>query len=357
MTTNLIALFPEPCFLIHTDGQILEVNDAAAKLLGCPAGTLKASNIFTLIENADGKFSDFLRLCSSTRALLPGAVLWKNGGKVIDCRCQGGLVNPPSAEQPGVMFLRCWPRNEALTRFTILNRQIEALSQEVLERRRAQEAMHHSEERYRTLVAATSSVVWSADPRGNFRSGQSAWEEFTGQAGAGDEKDWLDAVHEEDRPRARAHWSDSVATGGIFDIQVRVWEREANAYRRCQLRAVAIRSSEGTLREWMGTVTDIEQQKQFEDQLRQAQRLESLGVLAGGVAHDFNNLLVGILGNSSLALETISSNSPARQMLKDVVAASESAATLTRQLLAYAGKGRFLIEPSIYRILSGRSVV
>ncbi|HJT90142.1 MAG TPA: response regulator, partial [Bryobacteraceae bacterium] len=92
-------------------------------------------------------------------------------------------------------------------------------------------------------------------------------------------------------------------------------------------------------------LTDVEEQKRFEDQLRQAQRLESLGVLAGGVAHDFNNLLVGILGNASMALETISSSSPARLMLKDVVAASESAANLTRQLLAYAGKGRFLIEP------------
>ena len=97
---------------------------------------------------------------------------------------------------------------------------------------------------------------------------------------------------------------------------------------------------------------DITQQKrvakesaQVEARLREAAKLESLGVLAGGVAHDFNNLLVGILGNASLAAETISSNSPARAMLKDVVAASESAASLTRQLLAYAGKGRFLVEP------------
>lgn len=97
---------------------------------------------------------------------------------------------------------------------------------------------------------------------------------------------------------------------------------------------------------------DITQQKQaaaesarVEARLREAAKLESLGLLAGGVAHDFNNLLVGILGNASLAMDTISSNSPAHGMLRDVVAASESAATLTRQLLAYAGKGRFLVEP------------
>ena len=89
---------------------------------------------------------------------------------------------------------------------------------------------------------------------------------------------------------------------------------------------------------------DITQRKRFEEQLRQTQKLESLGVLAGGVAHDFNNLLVGILGNASLALESISPASPVREMLQDVVKATEQAAHLTKQLLAYAGKGRFFIQ-------------
>ncbi len=90
---------------------------------------------------------------------------------------------------------------------------------------------------------------------------------------------------------------------------------------------------------------DITERKRFDDQLRHTQKLESLGVLAGGVAHDFNNLLTGILGNTSLALEVLSSDNPARVQLQDVVKASERAANLTRQLLAYAGKGRFIIEP------------
>jgi PAS domain S-box-containing protein len=89
---------------------------------------------------------------------------------------------------------------------------------------------------------------------------------------------------------------------------------------------------------------DITERKRFEEKLLQSAKLESLGVLAGGVAHDFNNLLVGILGNASLALETLSSNNPARSMIRDILAASERAALLTRQLLAYAGKGRFVVE-------------
>lgn len=83
----------------------------------------------------------------------------------------------------------------------------------------------------------------------------------------------------------------------------------------------------------------------LEEKLRETQKLESLGLLAGGVAHDFNNLLTGILGNASLAVEMWDPPEPARSMLRDVINAGERAAELTRQLLAYAGKGRFFIQP------------
>ena len=88
----------------------------------------------------------------------------------------------------------------------------------------------------------------------------------------------------------------------------------------------------------------LDERARNEQHLRQTQKLESVGLLAGGIAHDFNNLLTGILGNASLALEAAPPDSPARSMLQDVIDAGERAAHLTRQLLAYAGKGRFLIE-------------
>jgi PAS domain S-box-containing protein len=89
---------------------------------------------------------------------------------------------------------------------------------------------------------------------------------------------------------------------------------------------------------------DVTERKRFNERLQQTQKLESLGVLAGGIAHDFNNLLTGIMGNASIVLEDLPSQSPARENLEAVVHASERAAALTRQLLAYAGKGRFIIE-------------
>jgi two-component system, cell cycle sensor histidine kinase and response regulator CckA len=82
----------------------------------------------------------------------------------------------------------------------------------------------------------------------------------------------------------------------------------------------------------------------FDEQLRHTQRLESVGLLAGGIAHDFNNLLTGVLGNTTLVLGSTPESSPHRAPLERVVKAAEQAAHLTRQLLAYAGKGQFLME-------------
>jgi signal transduction histidine kinase len=82
-----------------------------------------------------------------------------------------------------------------------------------------------------------------------------------------------------------------------------------------------------------------------ERKLLEAQKLESLGVLAGGIAHDFNNLLVGIMGNASLARLETPEVSPIRPYLDEIETASQRAADLARQMLAYSGKGGFLIRP------------
>ena len=90
---------------------------------------------------------------------------------------------------------------------------------------------------------------------------------------------------------------------------------------------------------------DITERKKFEVSMLETQKLETLGVLAGGIAHDFNNLLTGIMGNASLVMERMPVGNSDRVLLDAVLSASERAAALTGQLLAYAGKGRFVREP------------
>lgn len=108
------------------------------------------------------------------------------------------------------------------------------------------------------------------------------------------------------------------------------------------LNASMLYESDGR-RVFLGIVENVTERRQVEEQLREAQKLESLGVLAGGIAHDFNNLLTGILGNASLGLELVPPDSPVRPLLLRLVTAGERAADLTKQLLAYAGKGRFIL--------------
>ena len=91
-------------------------------------------------------------------------------------------------------------------------------------------------------------------------------------------------------------------------------------------------------------IEDVTEIRRAEEHLRQSQKMEAIGYLAAGVAHDFNNLLTGILGNASLLLSALPQNDTRRKLIDNVISGGERAADLTRQLLAYAGKGRFYLE-------------
>lgn len=127
--------------------------------------------------------------------------------------------------------------------------------------------------------------------------------------------------------------------------------RADGAYRSIYDFTVAVRGSEGVTH-FHGYVLDVTERDAAEAALREAekrllevQRLESLGLLAGGIAHDFNNLLVGILGHAELARRAVPEVGEARHFIDAIETAGRRAAELTRQLLAYSGKGRFAVEP------------
>jgi PAS domain S-box-containing protein len=221
------------------------------------------------------------------------------------------------------------------------NRELEAgLARE----RAARTAAEESENRYRTLAEAIPQIVWSAlHPGGEFDYVNERWSRTTGTA---DTKaldyEWMELIHPEDRRTIAEKWSESRAQCVQFEAECRLRSAEG-AYRWNLLRAVPVTKDWQTVK-WLGTFTDLEEQKRAEQLLGQRQKLESIGLLAGGIAHDFNNLLVGIIGAVSYTLDLLPAGHEGRTMLEIALNSGERAAHLVRQMLAYAGKGRFIVE-------------
>ncbi len=221
------------------------------------------------------------------------------------------------------------------------NRRLESALESEREARREVE---ESESRYRTLAEAMPQVVWTAGhPDGGWDYVNERWSRVTGApAESALGRGWLDLVDSEDRARVIEAWDTAMAKGTPIEVQFRL--RASDDSLRWQLmRAVPLRQ-DGHPAKWLGTFTDVEEQKRNEQLLHQRQKLESIGILAGGVAHDFNNLLVGILGGVSYALELLPPDHEVRTILEGAFKSAERAAHLTRQLLAYAGRGRFQVE-------------
>jgi signal transduction histidine kinase len=149
------------------------------------------------------------------------------------------------------------------------------------------------------------------------------------------ETEFAALLHPDDRGRTAAAWREALLGTAVFDAQYRViWPDGTTHWLYAKSASIGP--------DLLGVTVDLTAIKRMEERLRQAQKLESIGVLAGGVAHDFNNLLTAILGNASLAVDA--GDAERREHIQAIVTASERAADLTRQLLAYAGKGRFLVE-------------
>jgi two-component system, cell cycle sensor histidine kinase and response regulator CckA len=158
-------------------------------------------------------------------------------------------------------------------------------------------------------------------------------------------------IHPDDLDRVREKTKAAIAAKTPFEMEYRL--RTRNGEEKWALsRGRGVYAESGELRFIEGLVIDITAQKTAETEklaierlMQEGQKLESLGILAGGVAHDFNNLLTTIMGNTGLVRQEIGANSTAKESLHQIELASKHAAMLCRQMLAYAGKGQLTKEP------------
>ncbi len=158
-------------------------------------------------------------------------------------------------------------------------------------------------------------------------------------------------IEPDDVPALSTALARAEATGQAQRIDFRVL-RANGEERSCVAVVESSKMSASVAPRIYGLVQDVtelrraeKERVKLEQQVMQAQKLESLGVLAGGIAHDFNNLLTSILGNADLAKSELSPSSPAQSYLDDIETVSRRAADLCRQMLAYSGRGRFVIQP------------
>jgi len=218
-------------------------------------------------------------------------------------------------------------------------------------RTRAEQALRDSEARYRTLVENIDLGIALIDTDFNVLMTNAKQAEMFGK----EPGDLLGAkCYREFKKRQtvcdKCPGAQAMATGQPAS-RTSDGVREDGSRFKVQIDAFPVLNPDGTPQGFIEVVQDVtdrvraeEDHRRLEAQVRHAQKLESLGVLAGGIAHDFNNLLLAILGNADLALAEMSVDSPIRKNVTEIKTASQRAAELARQMLAYSGKGKFLVE-------------
>jgi len=214
-------------------------------------------------------------------------------------------------------------------------------------RKATESALRASEQRYRALVAASSSLVWTSDASGRFVERQVSWESYTGQPWA-EHRDlgWINALHPDDRDAVRRAWQRRVREpGSVHQGHVRLWSVDRSGYRHVLGRAVPVLDGSGSVREWIGTVTDVEDRWVADDRRRRAERMETVGRLAGGIAHEANNQMSVILGSAQFVLRRPDIPDAVREDLEHIQRAAERTAGITQQLLAFSR--RQVLQPQV----------
>jgi PAS domain S-box-containing protein len=195
-------------------------------------------------------------------------------------------------------------------------------------------ALAKSEQRYRSLVRAAASLVWIADAEGHASSRESDWRTFTGQSPEEYlQSGWISAVHSDDMDGVQKVWGNAIESRHVFDCEFRL-KRTDGAFRLVHLRGVPVMAPDGTLQEWVGTCTDIQDQRAMEHALRNAEKFAIAGKLAGTIAHDINNPLESVT-NLVYLVATMAKDEEVRGYAQSAQKELARISELTRQTLNF----------------------
>lgn len=238
------------------------------------------------------------------------------------------------------------------------------IGEDITERKKMDEALRESEEKYRTILESIEEGYFEVDLAGNLTFLNDALCKISGYT-----RDELLGMNNrqytapETAKKMYQIFNQVYRTGKlarVMDYEIITKDRSTKIL---EMSAYLIRGSEGEPIGFRGVVRDVterkgaeEEKKTLEAQLQYAQRMEALGTLAGGIAHNFNNLLMGIQGNTSLMLLGADSTHPHYENLKRIEKLVDSASKLTKQLLGYARKGQYEMKAlSVNRVIEETS--
>jgi len=258
-----------------------------------------------------------------------------------------------------------WMRSSAVR----LKNGVAVTYRDVTSQRAAQQALRDGEAQVRVLINSLPQLLWSSRPEGYCDYFGPQWTRYTGLPperlfGKG----WLEVVHPEDRDNVEQAWTQLIAGSLPYDLEYRM-RRKDGSWRWFSGRASMVRDETGAIRRWYGSATDItetiearrhleervvertrelreslDQQAVAKASLAQAQRLETVGRLTGGVAHDFNNLLTVVIGGLDMILKAPEDSARVKRLGEAALAAGRRGERLTRQLLAFSRRQELKLE-------------
>ncbi len=217
----------------------------------------------------------------------------------------------------------------------------------LLQVRDLQERRRVEEERNRLIPAVEQSAeaIFITDAEGVIQYVNRAFEQITGFARTEVQgrRPNLVSSGRHDKPFYQHMW-ETVLKGHVWSGRI-INKRKDGRVFHAELTISPVRDPQGTLTNFVAVSRDITHELELEEQLNQAQKMESIGRLAGGVAHDFNNLLTSIMGFAHLVYSGLPEGSPLLREMKEIIFAAERAAQLTRQLLAFSRKQVRQVQP------------